>query len=287
MQGRGLSATAAKKYRALYEFAENAKAQRLISILIGHVTKKGQIAGPKDLEHNVDCIIYLRRAFRLRPLFIPKNRFGPAVVDPIVLTMDDKGRLHKSPHTAARSSAVLGYAGIGEELAEGQAAVSLPKYGSRPELNAPFLPSKKVRQLLTILSTLKDVDIADLSYEINCYIPRHQSYREELDLPLSISLLGSYLQQSVPERTLFVGELDLTRKVRAPEETYLAALAELIQGPQRGKIDRIYLAAEAAEKFGRMRPSESGPFTKDIVEIVGVKDLQDLIGILWPDIFNC
>ncbi len=77
IQGRGLSAAATQKYRALYEFAENAKAQGLVTLLVGHVTKKGQIAGPKDLEHNVDCVLYIRRAFRLRPFFVPKNRFGP------------------------------------------------------------------------------------------------------------------------------------------------------------------------------------------------------------------
>jgi hypothetical protein len=92
-----------------------------VTVLVGHVTKKGQIAGPKDLEHNVDCVLYIRRAFRLRP------------------------------HMAARSTAVHGYAGIGDDLAEGQASVSLPRYGSRPELNAPFLPGKKVRQLLSVL----------------------------------------------------------------------------------------------------------------------------------------
>lgn len=212
VQGRGLSAAATQKYRALYEFAENAKAQGLVTLLVGHVTKKGQIAGPKDLEHNVDCVLYVRRAFRLRPLFVPKNRFGPAVIDPIVLVMDDRGRLAKSPLTSAKSAAVYGYAGIGEDLAEGQASVSLPKYGSRPELNAPFLPGKKIKQLLAVLSTLKDVDLADLSYEINCYLPRQQRYREELDLPLAVALLSSYLQQPVDTQTLFVGELDLTRR---------------------------------------------------------------------------
>lgn len=103
VQGRGLSSAATQKYRALYEFAENAKAQGLLTVLVGHVTKKGQIAGPKDLEHNVDCIVYIRRAFRLRPLFVPKNRFGPAVLDPLVLMMDERGRLRESPHVAARA----------------------------------------------------------------------------------------------------------------------------------------------------------------------------------------
>ena len=285
VQGRGLSSTASQKYRALYEFAENAKAQGLISIFTGHVTKKGQIAGPKDLEHNVDCVMYIRRAFRLRPFFVPKNRFGQAVLDPLVLMMDDRGRLKESPHMAAKSAAVLGYAGIGEDLAEGQASVTLPRYGSRPELNAPFLPSKKVRQLLSILSTVKEVDLTDLSYEINCYIPRQQRYREELDLPIAVALLSSYLQRSVPDKALFAGELDLTRRIRCPEMRYLAALAALLTGPQRHNINKLYVSDDCAGPLGRMRPDNHGPTLGELLEIVGVPDLENLLRKLWPDLF--
>jgi DNA repair protein RadA/Sms len=286
VQGKGLSAAATKKYQALYEFTITAKAQGLLTFLVGHVTKKGQIAGPKDLEHTVDCVLYMRRAFRLRPLFVPKNRFGPAVVDPIVLVMDEKGRLTKSPLTAAKSAAVYGYAGIGEELAEGQASVSLPKYGSRPELNAPFLPSKKIKQLLTVLSSLKDVDLTDLSYDINCFIPRQQRYRAELDLPLVVALLSSYLQQPVEDKTLFVGELDLIRRIRSPEATYLAALALLLVGPQRGSVKRIFVSDEAVSTLRQMQPDQGGPRVGEVVDIKGVSDLESLLRELWPDLFT-
>jgi DNA repair protein RadA/Sms len=286
VQGRGLSASATRKYRALYQFAENAKAQGLVTILVGHVTKKGQIAGPKDLEHNVDCVLYIRRAFRLRPFFVPKNRFGPAVLDPMVLTMDDDGRLIESPHRAAKSVAVFGYAGIGDELAEGQASVSLPRYGTRPELNAPFLPNKKVKQLLSVLSTLKDVDLTDLSYEINCYVPRQQRYREELDLPISLALLSSYLRRPIPEKSVLVGELDLTRRVRPPEPTYLAALAALICRPQKGRIKCVFISSECADRLARMRPDQRGPTVGEIVEISPVDTLESLLKAIWPGLLK-
>lgn len=259
VQGRGLASMATQKYRALYELAENAKAQGLVSILIRHVTKKGQIAGPKDLEHNMDCVMYIRRAFRLRPFFVPKNRFGPAVLDPLVLIMDDRGRLKESPHVAAKSSALLSYGGIGEEPAEGQASVTLPRHGARPELNARFLPSKKIKQLLSILDTIKEVDLTGLSHEINCYIPRQQRYREELDLPSAVAFLSFYLQRTVPDRALFVGELDLTRRIRKPEDRYLPASAFLLTGAQKGKIRRLYISQECAKSLGRMRPEATGP----------------------------
>jgi DNA repair protein RadA/Sms len=284
IQGRGLSPAATQKYRALYEFAENAKAQGLVTILVGHVTKKGQIAGPKDLEHNVDCVLYLRRAFRLRPFFVPKNRFGPAQLDPLVLAMDDRGRLFESPHTTAQSTAVYGYAGIGDDPAEGQASVSLPRYGSRPELNAPFLPAKKVKQLLSILSTLRDVDLTDLSYEINCYVPRQQRYREELDLPIALALLSSYLRKPVPQDALFVGELDLTRRIRPPDQVYLAALATFLLGPQRGRLQTVYLSEECAGRLAAMRPEQSGPTVGEAVSVRAVSTLESLISSLWPEL---
>lgn len=285
IQGRGLASTATQKYRALYEFCENAKAQGIVTLLIGHVTKKGQIAGPKDLEHNVDCIMYIRRAFRLRPFFVPKNRFGPTVLDPLVLLMDNRGCLQKSPHMAAKSSSVLGYGGIGEDFAEGQASVTLPRYGSRPELNAPFLPAKKVKQLLTILSTIKEVDLTDLSYEINCYIPRQQRYREELDLPIAVALLSSYLQRQPPDKSLFVGEIDLTRRIRAPEQVYLASLANIVTGPQKGRIEQIYISNDCATAFSKMRPEAHGATVGEIVKVFGVSDLENLLNNLWPDLF--
>jgi DNA repair protein RadA/Sms len=124
---------------------QTAKAHGLFVLLLGHVTKEGQIAGPRDLEHNVDVVIYLRHAFRLRLLFVPKNRFGAALLDPLMLMMDERGRLRESPHSPASITIVMGYTGAGAELAEAQSSVGLPRYGTRPQLNAPFLPLKKVK----------------------------------------------------------------------------------------------------------------------------------------------
>ena len=77
VQGGGLAPTSYKSYRTLERFVMAAKAHKITSLLIAHVTKQGAIAGPKDLEHQVDVVLQFRRAFKLRPLFIPKNRFGP------------------------------------------------------------------------------------------------------------------------------------------------------------------------------------------------------------------
>lgn len=285
IQGRGVSATATKKYRSLYEFTELSKAHGVVTVLVGHVTKGGQIAGPKDLEHNVDCVMYMRRAFRLRPFFVPKNRFGPAVINPIVLYMDGKGRLEESPHKTGQSTTAHGYGGVGDELAEAQSVVSLPTYGSRPILNAPFLPSRRIKQLITILSQLKDIDISDLSYEINCYLPARQQYRGELDLPIAIALLASYLQRELPSEVLFVGELDLQAKIRKPEDRYLGALADVVTSGAWGNIRKVILSPSGRDYLISMGMlAEGGRRVVDVVDLVPCASLSEVLQTLWPDL---
>ena len=57
VQGRGLAATATQQYKSRYKFNDLAKNSGLCTLLIGHITKRGQVAGPKDLEHNIDAMI--------------------------------------------------------------------------------------------------------------------------------------------------------------------------------------------------------------------------------------
>ncbi|MBW2038058.1 MAG: AAA family ATPase [Deltaproteobacteria bacterium] len=281
LQGGGLSTGVGEKYKALLDFVDTAKGTGISCLFVNHVTKSGEIAGPKALEHAVDCIIYIRRALRLRPLFVPKNRFGPAMLDPLVLIMDEQG-LKESPHITAEASAVLGYSGIGEDFAEAQASVTIPRYGSPPGLSAPFLPSKKIKQLLKVLGTLKDIDVVDLSYDVSCFIPGRHGYAIVLDLPIIVALLSSYLHQRVDNQTLFIGEVDLTKQIRPPERTYLAALAEVLVESQPGRIKLIYLSEKVADEFKQMQPQEGMPKVGDLVEVCGVRDLDSFLHHLWP-----
>jgi len=281
LQGGGLRTSAGQAYNALSDFIDTTKGLGITCLFVNHVTKRGEIAGPKALEHAVDCVIYIRRALRLRPLFVPKNRFGPAMLDPIVLTMEKEG-LRESPHTTTQATTVLGYSGVGEEFAEAQASVTIPRFGSPPGLSAPFLPGKKIKQLLKVLGTLKDIDVVDLSYDISCYLPGRRGYVSALDLPITIALLSSYLHQVVDNRSLFVGEVDLTKQIRPPERTYLAALAELLVELQPGRIKKVYLSEKSAIDLTEMRPNESRLKVEDVVEMHGVRDLESLLHKIWP-----
>ena len=137
-------------------------------------------------------------------------------------------------------------------------------------------------ELILILYITENVCYVDLSYDISCYLPGRSGYVSVLDLPITIALLSSYLHQEVDSRSLFIGEVDLTKQIRPPERTYLAAIAELIVEIQPGRINKVYLSDRSAQEIIGMRPDENGPIVGDIVEIHGVRDLETVIQKIWP-----
>lgn len=103
-------------------------------------------------------------------------------------------------------------------------------------------------------------------------------YTENLDLAMAVALLSSYFQQSPPAMSAFVGELCLGGEVRAPTPRALGLLAGTIRNENRGKIRRLYVSSEAADKL------RGG--VGDIVDVRGVPDLDSLIRQLWPGLFE-
>ena len=284
LQGAGFASTAIRAYRQVFDFLDEAKARRLITLLIAHVTKQGRVSGPKSLEHKVDVAMMLRKAYSLRHFFVSKNRYGPEVVEPVVLT-NNNGRLEPSPHTVSHTASILGYVGGGDDLLEVQASVSLPKLGSRAELNAPFLPAKRIKQIISTVSKVPGIDLHDLSYAINAFVPSSRAYREEMDLPLAIALLAAYLQQPVSARSLFAGQLDLRRAIRPPEPNYLTGLAEVLADEGQVRIERVFVSSAAAGLLAELQPDSAKPAIRDGLDIVGVRTLDDLLGLVWPDVF--
>ncbi len=276
IQGHGLAAAATKQYRQIYEFCRHCKSERITTLLVAHVTKKGEIAGPKDLEHNVDCILYMRKALVYRPLFVPKNRFGPAVLQPIPLEMDRKTTaLSLSPHSQSVSSVARTFFGRATGNAEAQAAVALPSYGSRGQITAPGLPRKEIEQLLNCISQIPDMDIGDLSYTIQCRLPGERRYRRLLDLPLSMALIASYLQRDIPRHHLYIGELDLLRRVREVPDNIVQDLWDAVQAGEIQPPLRIFC------------PKESAHLIREGVQeatVVACDRLEDALYGTWPDL---
>ncbi|MCR4438933.1 MAG: ATPase domain-containing protein [bacterium] len=284
LQGLGTAPTSSKPYQRLFEFNRWAKEHGFTVLLIGHITKGGAIAGPRSLEHNVDCVLYLRKAMRLRPLFVPKNRFGPERHEPLTLVMTNDGCLEKSKHVTAKASQAFGFLpGSPGDLIEVQALVKLPKYGDRPGIKAPYLPRQKLTQLVGIVSAMHDIDISDLTFEINCALPGGRPYHVTLDLPLAMSMLSSYFQREIPLGTLFVGELDLFQKIRPVSPAFCQALSRTLvpgeQSPLAHCVERLFIAAENAQEVGQSL-AQNGV----VINVTGVGTLDEVIRTIWPDV---
>ncbi len=279
IQGLGTASTSSRPYMKLFEFCRHAKEHGITCLLIGHITKSGQIAGPKTLEHNVDCIMYIRKAMRLRPFFVPKNRFGPERHEPFSLIMNKWGCIEKSKHMSALASLAYGYLPRTNRVIEVQALVKLPKFGSKPGILAPYLPRPKLQQVIGIVSSIKDVDISDLTFEINCYIPAGGIYSHVLDFPLAVSMLSSYFQRILPSKSLFIGELDLTQQIRPLQnDIEVEQLAMFLAADTNHSIEKIYISQKQAEILS-LQLSNRG----SSIQVVGVSDLQSFITTIWPD----
>lgn len=276
IQGHGLSAGATRKYRQLYEFCRQCRSANITVFLVSHVTKKGEIAGPKDMEHNVDCVLVMRKAMIYRPLFVPKNRFGPAVLKPVPLEMDKRTTaLRLSPHSDSVSSVARTYLGRGGGVAEAQAAVALPAYGNRGKITAPGLPKKEIEQLTTCISQLPEMELGDLDYTIQCRLPGERRYRGLLGLPVCMALIASYIQKDIPKYHLYVGEIDLLRQVREVPDQIIADLWEEIQDGTIPTPLRIFC------------PRSSAEIIRDEVEgatVVACNSLEDAVFYTWPEL---
>lgn len=286
LQGLGTAPTSSKPYQRLFEFNRWAKEHGITVILVGHITKGGAIAGPRSLEHNVDCVLYLRKAMRLRPLFVPKNRFGAERHEPLTLIMTSNGCLEKSKHVKAKASQAFGFLpGVPGDLIEVQALVKLPKYGDRAGIKAPYLPRQKLSQIVGIVSGMHDIDISDLTFEINCALPGGRPYHVTLDLPLAMSMLSSYFQREIPMGTLFVGELDLFQKIRPVSSAFCTALADTLipgdQSPLAHCVRRLFIAEENKQEVA------DGLVKKGVeLKVEGVDTLERMIEIMWPDVME-
>lgn len=276
VQGHGLAATATTKYRQVYEFCRQCKSAGITVILVAHVTKRGEIAGPKDLEHNVDCVLVMRKAMIFRPMFVPKNRFGPAVLKPVPLEMDkDTTALRMSPHSESVSSVARTYLGQGTGVAEAQASVALPAYGNRGRITAPGLPRREIEQLTTCINQLPDMEIEDLDYMIQCRLPGERRYRGVLGLPLCMALIASYLQKSIPRHHMYLGEVDLLRTVREVPD---ALILDLWNDIKEGKMEtplRLFCPRESAKLLRQECPGAT---------VVGCERLDDAVFGTWPEL---
>ncbi|HEX5723834.1 MAG TPA: DNA repair protein RadA [Longimicrobiaceae bacterium] len=192
--------------------------------LVGHVTKGGDIAGPKTLEHIVDTVVYFESAASLdsRVLRATKNRFGGVdeigvfrmtaeglvpVPNPSELFLGERGREGSGSAVAATLE------GTRPLLVEVQALATRSFYGA-PQRVSGGLDHKRLALLLAVLEKRAGLQLGSQDVFLNV-VGGLRLAETAGDLAVAAALASSVLDRPVPADAVFVGEVGLGGEVRA------------------------------------------------------------------------
>ncbi len=202
---------------------QKAKETDTCIILVGHVTKEGQIAGPKMLEHMVDTVLYLEgdKEHLFRILRVVKNRFGPAN-ELVMFEMTGTGlNIVNDPSTfflQARDPALSGSAVVMAVDGQKPFAVEVQALASSsflaiPRRTALGFDLNRLHLLLAVMEKKLNLNLAqsDIYGKIGGGLRLGDP---GMDLGLVAAVLSSFHNQSLPERSVFWGEIDLNGQVR-------------------------------------------------------------------------
>jgi len=201
-----------------------AKKTKIPVILVGHVTKEGDIAGPKLLEHLVDVVLYLEgeRYSDLRVLRVVKNRFGPTN-DFILYEMKDEGlievedisqRLLENRNLNISGSIVIPIMeGTKPLLVEVQALVSKTNT-TYPRRVTSGIDLNKIILLLAVLEKKFRINFADKDVFLNV-VGGLKIEEPAIDLGIVLAILSALKDKPLPYDMIAIGEIGLGGEVRS------------------------------------------------------------------------
>ena len=206
------------------ELVRLAKAQGVAVVLVGHVTKDGQIAGPRVVEHMVDAVLSFEgeRGYPFRILRAGKNRFG-ATDEMGVFEMGDSGLrevanpsalfLGDSKERAPGSAVFAGIEGSRPVLVEVQALVAPSAYGT-PRRAVVGWDSGRLAMLLAVLEARCGLGFGDRDVYLNV-AGGLRINEPAADLAAAAALISSATDMPLPQGCVVFGEISLSGEVRA------------------------------------------------------------------------
>ena len=206
-----------------HELTSFAKRREVSVILVGHVTKDGQIAGPRVIEHMVDTVLYFEgeRGHQFRILRTVKNRFGPAgeigvfemtgqglaeVANPSALFLGERAE------TASGSVVFAGIEGTRPLLVELQALVA-PSPPGTPRRAVVGWDASRLAMILAVLEARCGVSLAGHDVYLNVAGGLRIS-EPAADLAVAAALLSSLTGEAIPPETVIFGEISLSGAIR-------------------------------------------------------------------------
>ena len=242
-----------------------AKSSQVATLLIGHVTKEGTLAGPRVLEHMVDTVLYFESDMgsRFRIVRAVKNRFGAANEMGFFVMSEEGFREVKNPSAiflARRTAPVPGSVtlvtreGTRPVLVEVQALVD-PSQSHSPRRLAQGFDGQRLGLLLAVLHRHCGVACGDHDVFANV-VGGLRVAETAVDLAVALAIVSSLRERPVPQDIAVFGEIGLTGEVRpvpfgeerlveAQKHGFRRALVPRANVPRRGAdievipIDRL------------------------------------------------
>ena len=214
-----------------------AKQSGTVLVLVGHVTKEGSLAGPKVLEHMIDCSVLLESSDdqRFRTLRGQKNRFG-AVNELGIFAMTEAGLrevrnpsaifLERGEAHAAGSVVMVTWEGSRPLLVEVQALVDDSPLGN-PRRLAVGLEQNRLAMLLAVLHRHGGLQVGDQDVFANI-VGGVRVIETGVDLALLLAIVSSFRDRPLPRDLVVFGEVGLAGEIR-PVPSGQERLAEAIK----------------------------------------------------------
>jgi DNA repair protein RadA/Sms len=256
------------------EFIRFAKESNVPVFLIGHITKDGQIAGPKILEHMVDVVLHFEgdRNHIYRILRTKKNRYGATseigiyemqsqglstVNNPSELLISEKDE-KLSGHAIAAT-----IEGVRPLMIEIQALVSSAVYGT-PQRTSTGYNTKRLNMLLAVLEKRAGFTLGSKDVFIN--ITGGISIDDPaIDLAVIVSILSSYHDIEVSEKYCFAAEIGLSGEIRP-----VPKVEQRIQEAAKLGYESVFIS-----KFSKIDNQNL------LVKVIPISKIQDLVSHLF------
>jgi len=219
----GLPGSVSQVRAVAFALVEQAKQSGAVLLLVGHVTKDGQIAGPKLLEHMVDTVLSLEgdRRHHFRIFRVLKNRFGPGQ-EVLVLRMEAAGlSVVDDPSTfflQDRDPSLPGTALVVAVDGQRPFAVEVQALCARtflamPRRTALGLDTNRLHLLLAVLEKRLNLNLgqSDIYAKIGAGLRLDDP---GMDAGLAAAVLSSFYDRPLPENAALWGEVDLNGQIR-------------------------------------------------------------------------
>ena len=247
------------------------KANQITTIIIGHVTKDGNIAGPRVLEHMVDTVLYLEgeRYFSYRIVRTVKNRFG-STNEVGMFEMQNEGMcevtnpssilISEGSDKYSGSVIICTIEGTRPLLVEVQALTTMSVYGI-PKRTANGVDFNRLALLIAVLEKRSNLSLGNQDVYLNV-VSGMRITEPAVDLGVALVVASSFKNISIPKDIAVIGEVGLTGEIRS--------------------VNLIDKRLKEIERLGFKRcliPENNKKLLKDKynLDIIGVRNINDAL----------